>query len=205
MDMSPNADVTFDGLREVTHTAFAHVWARPGLSLAGYTKVMLQGASVEYRPGGETSRRSMIRSTGVEFALAEDENARVREIVSKEFADELRESEKFILVDEPGRDVLLIRAGLLDVVSYVPPEPIGRGDTYLTEIGRVTLVLEIRDSVTQAIYVRAIDRDAIGDDNMMRQSNRATNTFEVKQTVKKWGSILREGMDTFDGYVLTTN
>lgn len=82
----------------------------------------------------------------------------------------------FTLVKELGPDVLLIRAGLLDIVSFVPPERIGRSEIYLTEIGQVTLVLELRDSITNAILLRAIDRDSIGDHGMMQNSNKVFNS-----------------------------
>jgi hypothetical protein len=70
----------------------------------------------------------------------------------------------------------------------------------LAEIGAVTLVLEIRDSITDAILVRAIDRDSIGDDFMMKNSNRVTNTSEVKRVIRKWASALRERLDSFSGF-----
>ena len=200
IDMSPDADVTFDGLHEVKHAAAAKAWAKPGADLAGYTKIMLQGSGIEYRPGGETSRSTFARSTSSEFALTEKQKARFREVVGEVFIDELGKSEKFTLVNEPGADVLLVRGALLDVVSFVPPEQMGRGGIYLDEIGEVTLVLEIRDSVTEAIYVRVADRAAIGDDGMMRESNRATNTAEVRQTVRRWASMLRKRLDSFSGY-----
>lgn len=199
LDMSPGAEVTFDGLHEIKHATAHKAWAKPGIDLSGYTKIMLQGAGIEYRPGGETRRRP-VRSSSNEFALSEEQKAGFREIVAEVFISELGKSEKFTLVNAPAADALIVRGALLDVVSYVPPEPIGRGDVYLSEVGAVTLVLEIRDSTTDAIYVRAIDRDAIGDDGMMQQSNRPMNRSEVRQTIRRWASLLRRRLDSFSDY-----
>ena len=55
----------------------------------------------------------------------------------------------------------MIRAGLLDVVSFVPPDPVGgRTEIYLSRVGEATLVLEIRESESGATLIRAVDRRA---------------------------------------------
>jgi hypothetical protein len=152
LDTGPNAEITFDGLHAVQNSAADKAWAIPGLDLSGYNKIMFEGAGIEFRPGGEAGRTSVIR------------------------------------------------AALLDVVSYVPPETTGRSEVYLTQIGAVTLVLEIHDSITDAILVRAIDRSSIGDDSMMKNSNRVTNTAEVRRVIRRWSSTLRERLDSFSGF-----
>lgn len=98
---------------------------------------------------------------------------------------------------------MLIRIALLDVVSYIPEDTVGRGETFLSTVGEATLVLEIRDSITEAIMVRAVDRDAAEDGSRMTNSNRVTNKAEVKRLIKRWTSKLRERMDSFSGYANT--
>lgn len=200
LDTSPDAEMTFDGLYEVQNSAADIAWARPGVELSGYTKIMHQDVGVEFRPGGESGRLFMARSSGGPFEVTEEQKARFREVAGEVVLEELGKSEKFALVNEPGPDVLLIRTALLDVVSFVPPDPMGRADIYLNDIGEVTFVLEIRDSITGAIMIRAIDRDAIGDDGMMNRTNRVTNTTDVKRLIRRWMSMLREGLDSFSGY-----
>lgn len=200
LDTGPNAEVTFDGLHEVQHSAADKAWAAPDLDLSEYSKIYVQGLGIEYRPGGESGRTSISRSRGGPYEVTEEQKARFGQIVEETLLDELGKSAKFTLVGEPGPDVLQIRVALLDVVSYVPPEPIGRSEIYLSEVGEVTLVLEIRNSMTDAILVRAIDRDSIGDDGMMSSSNKVTNTSDVKRLIRKWMSTLRERLDSFSGY-----
>jgi hypothetical protein len=60
--------------------------------------------------------------------------------------------------DDPGPDVLLIVGGLHDIVSRVPPDMVGRGETYLSSVGEATLILEARDSLSGETIYRAIDR-----------------------------------------------
>ena len=196
----PNAEITFDGLHELKNSAADIAWAMPGVDLSGFTKIMIQDAGIEFRPGGESGRSSFSRSSTGPFEVTEKQKAGFREIVEEVVLDELGKSAKFALVDQPGPDVLLVRVALLDVVSFVPPEQIGRADIYLRDIGEVTLVLELRDSITGAILVRAIDRDAIGSHDRMNRSSRAANAAEVKRLIRRWMSKLRDRLDTFSGF-----
>jgi hypothetical protein len=197
IDTSPEAEVTFDGLHEVKGGRADQAWARPGVDLSQYSKVMLQGAEIEYRPGGESGRSFSARSQGGPYEVTEDQKARLRAVVAEEFLEELSKSEHFTIVSEPGPDVLLVRGAILDVVSYVPPEPVGMVDIYLSRVGEATLVLELRDSITEAILARAVDRRAAEDMTGMSESNRVRNTAEVRRMVGVWARLLRERLDQF--------
>ncbi len=200
IDTGPDAEVTFDGLHEIKGSIADKAWARPDLELSQYSKIRLQGAGIEYRPGGESGRTSMARSRGGPYEVTEKQKEGLRQVVAEAFLDELGKSEKYSLVNESGPDVLLVRGALLDVVSYVPPEPIGRGSIYLSRVGEATLVLELRDSITEAILARVVDRRAAEDmGGMLQESNRVHNTAEVRRLAKRWASMLRERLDEFDG------
>ena len=200
IDTSPNAEVTFDGLHEVKGSTASKAWARPGLDLTGYTKILLEGAGIEYRPGGESGRTAMARSRGGPYEVTEEQKERFQQIVTEAFRDELGKSKLFTIVEESGPDVLLIRGALLDVVSYVPPEPIGRTDIYLSRIGEATLVLEIRDSITEAILARAADRRALENvSGRLVKSNRVTNAADVRFLAQDWASLLRRRLEAFMG------
>ncbi len=200
IDTSPEAEVTFDGLHEIKASTADKAWARPDLDLSQYSKIRLQGAGIEYRPGGESGRTWTARSRGGPYEVTEKQKERLRGVVAEAFLDELGKSEKYTLVNESGPDVLLIRGALLDVVSYVPPEPVGgRSRVYLSSVGEATLVIEIRDSITDAILVRAVDRRAAEQmgGSMARESNRVTNTAEIKRLARRWASLLRTRLDEF--------
>ena len=200
IDTGPDAVVTFDGLHKVKGSRADEAWARPGLDLSGYSKIKLQSAGIEYRPGGEKRRSWRARTGGETYEVTESQKERLRTILAEAFRDELSKSGRFTLVNESGPDVLLIRGALLDVVSYVPPEPIGRVDIYLRSVGEATLVLEIRDSITDAILVRVVDRKAAEDiGGRLQESNRVTNTAEVRRLAKRWASALRKRLDEFGG------
>lgn len=200
VDTSPGAEVTFDGLYEVRNSRADQAWARPDVDISQYSKIMLQGAGIEYRPGGEAGRSWMSRSSGGPYEVTERQKERLQQLVGEAFLEELAKSEHFELVNEPGPDVLLIRGALLDVVSYVPPEPIGgRSEIYLSEIGEATLVIELRDSITETILARAVDRraaEAMGGMGF-QESNRVSNEAEVRRLARSWARLLRERLDDY--------
>ena len=119
-----------------------------------------EGAGIEYRPVKPVNRIAQLERDS-QFPLTRRTEARLRSIVSEAFKTaNSRNRRNFSSSSEPGPDVLTIWGGLVDVVSYVPPDPMGRGNIYLASVGEATLVIEIRDSESNAVLVRIIDRRA---------------------------------------------
>ena len=196
-----DAEVTFDGLTRMEGTVMDIVWARTDIDLTSYTKIQLQSLGVEYRDvdgpysgrAGTSSMRS--RSDVTEFQLDAKTRAAFEDEIGSAFQQELARSDVFEIVTEAGPDVLLIRGGLLDVVSRVPPEPMGNTQIFIDSVGEATLVLEIRGSLSNTIYVRAVDGRAAASTGQMQLSNRATNRAEIRRLGRRWGQLLREGLE----------
>jgi hypothetical protein len=198
IDTGPDAEPTFDGLYPVVGGRMDAAWARPDFSVEPYSKVMLHGVGVEYRPGGSKRTTTRGASGGEFFDPTPEQKVRFEEMMAEAFTEEMAKGEHYEIVTEPGPDVLLISGGLLDVVSYIPPDIVGRGDVYLSRVGEATLVLEIRDSVTGAILIRAVDRRAAEDPaGGFTTSNRVSNSSEFRRVARAWARILREGLDRF--------
>ena len=195
----PEAELSFDGLHKVDNSQADVAWARPDFDISGYTKIMPLSGGIEYRQVKDRGRSSLARSQGGPYFIDDNARARFEELVSEVFREELQMIERFEIVDEPGPDVLAVLGALLDVVSYVPPDPIGgRSYVFLSSVGDATLVLELRDSETGTILARSIDRRAaepIG--ATLQDSNRVTNAAEVRRLIRHWATRLREGLDGF--------
>ncbi len=198
IDMSPDAEVTFDGLHPIIGGRFAEAWARPDFDISTFSKVMLQGADAEFRPGGQNPRQRQSLGPNDHFAVTPEQKVRFQELMSAAFVEELSSSEVFTIVTEPGPDVLLIQGILLDVVSFIPEDRAGRSEVFLSRIGEVTLVLEIRDSISGAVMLRAAERRAAENaGSTMSRSNRVTNSAEFRRVARRWATVLREGLDEF--------
>lgn len=200
----PDAEVTFDDLTRLDGTVMDAAWARTDIDLSNYSKVMFEGAGIEYRPAkgpysGRAGTTSMRRTNQTEFPLDDATKAKFREEIGSVFLEELGKSDQYEIVTEAGADVLLVRAGLLDVVSMVPPEPMGRGTIYLERVGEATLVLELRDSQSNAIFLRTVDRRAAERPGTAMESNPVTNRAEVRRLGRRWGGTLRNALESLIG------
>ena len=196
----PDAEVSHDGLTRMDRTIMDAVWARTDLDLSGITRIRFHGLGVEYRNvDGPYSGRAGIGSTRTtsttsEFQLDEDTRRLFEEEISGAFREEIAKSTVFTLTDEAGPDVLDVHIGLLDVVSRVPPDTVGRSRIFLDRVGEATLVLELRDSISHTVLVRAVDRRA-AESTMAFESTPPRNRAEVRRLGRRWGQIVRDGLE----------
>ena len=195
----PDAELSFDGLHKVDNSLADVAWARPDFDISGYSKILPVSAGIEYRQVKDRGRSMMARSQGGPYFIDDKARRQFEALVAEVFTEELQKLERYEIVDEPGPDVLMVHGGLLDVTSYVPPDPVGgRSYIYLSSVGEATLVLELRDSETGTILARSVDRRAaetIGD--TFTRSNSVTNSAEAKRLIRHWATRLREGLDGF--------
>lgn len=189
------AEESYDGLREVTNARVSQAWVRPELDLSGYDKILPVNAGVQYRDVRKAPTRGTASSRS-EFPVPPEARQRFEALVSEIFREELQKQDRFSLATEPGPGVLVIVGGLMDVVSNVPPEPIGRGEIYLSQVGEATLVLELRDSETNTALARILDRRAAEKVSGMTWSNTVNNTAEVRRLVRAWATRLRTMLET---------
>lgn len=195
----PDAEVSFDGLHKVDNAKASEAWARPDLDLSVYTKLWPVSAGIEYRQVKDRGRSSMATSRGGPYFIDDKARAQFEALVADIFKEELQQIQRFQLVDGPGPDVLMVAGGLLDVISYVPPDAVGgRSEVYLSSVGEATLVLELRDSETGTILARSIDRRAAeSPGGTLQNSNNVSNAADAKRVIRRWAVRLREGLDGF--------
>jgi len=188
MRTGAEAEVTFDGLHRVDNAGFAGVWVKPGAELARYSKILPIKADFHYRAvkGGARSG---------EYAIPENRRERFEKIVVETFAKEMAKSKYYQRTEEPGPDVLVVIGSLHDVVSHVPPEQAGRGGTFVSEIGEATLVLELRDSESNEVLARAIERRTVAPTRELQMSSGVATASEVRKAVAHWARTLRTQLD----------
>jgi hypothetical protein len=179
---------SFDGLVRVKNPGFSAAWVREDFDLSGYSKVMLEGAGIEYQP------MASVGSVRQQFPLSETAIRRIGEIMERAFRTEMARSTRFQLTEQPGPDVLLLWGGLLNVVSYVPPERTGRDDVFLRRLGEATLVIELRDSESRATLARIMDRRALEPVSGSRADS-VNGLGEVRELANSWARLVRRRLD----------
>jgi len=159
---------------------------------------MIGPAAFDYREVRKTlTRTSIHRGNQTEFFVDDKDRAKFEETVGAIFSEQLGTSEHFEIVSEPGPDVLVLQGMLFDIVSRVPPQPVGAGEIYVASVGEATLILEARDSMTGEAVYRAADRRNIQRPGReLMHSNAVTNWAEVRRWAKRWAVRLTDGLDS---------
>ena len=192
----PDAETTFDGLVRIDNARFAAAWVDPEIDLTQYTKIIPGGAAFEFRNVQKVSATVARARNEREFWISDSNKQRLIDTVSEVFDEELQRSEHFTMTDEPGADTLIISGALHDIVSRVPPEDVGRSEIWLRSLGEATLIIELRDSLSNEVIYRAVERRAVENQSQMIRAHTATSWAEVRRWARRWAVRLREGLDS---------
>lgn len=196
---------THDGLIPLQNTRAQRAWIRPGFDLSGYTKVMLVGAGIQYRPVAATAGTTAARSDQTAFAMTEKSKRDLEELITEEFDKALQRLTRFEVVEAPGPDVLLVRGAFLDVVSRVPTEGPGRTDYYLDSVGQATFMVELIDSQSEAVLLRAVDTRAAETPGYTYRSTRVTNAAQARRVFARWATMLVDALNELTSDSLSTD
>jgi hypothetical protein len=173
---------------------FRETWVLPGVDPSKYDKVFVWEGQFEYRDVGPARKtRSMRYSHKSEFGIAEDARRRFEEIVREAFGKEIVKAESFRLITDVAdvdTSTLILRGGLFDIVSRVPPATVGRADIYLANIGEATLALELIDAESGTVIALVAERRAIETLNRMGGPGMPTNTATIIGDIRRWAGNL---------------
>jgi hypothetical protein len=193
-----DAPVEWDGLQRTKVKGIDAAYVRPGVDLAQYGKVMLDPVVVAFDKNWKPER------TGSRTALSPEDRERIKSDLSKLAWDAIkdtlgkknRQSDGYAVVAAPGPDVMRLSTALVDVYVNAPDvQAPGRSRTYVVNAGRMTLVAELRDSETGALFARVLDqREARGNVGLTWSSS-VQNSAEARNAVTSWANILRARLD----------
>jgi hypothetical protein len=188
----PTGEVNIEGLQQVSARNFEAAFVRPGVTFANYGKLMVDELELAFRtPDREQNQ----------FPLGEDQKTRFRAAMATAFGEELGKLEAVDVVIEPGPDVLALHVRVQDIVARAPGRRVGGGRAgfALETVGEMTLVLELRDSQSDEILVRAFDRQAV-EGAAMVSGDGVISTWEgVERIVARWATRTREGLERLLG------
>ena len=197
LQTGPDAERTFDGLVRVDNSRFRYAWADPEVDFSQYNKVMAGGARFEFRAvTKKAGHRSSSPGNQREFWISDANRSKLIETVSGVFQEELNKGQGWQAAEEAGPEVLILRGALLDIVSFIPVDRIGRSEIYLSSLGQATLVREGIDSMSGEVVFRAVERRAIDPIAGVSRSDTVTNWAEVRRLARRWATILREGLES---------
>ena len=192
---SQATETNWDGLVRVRSDKIELVYLAPEADFRPYTRVMLDPSEMAMEKnwlrdqrrdssslGGQATERDVVRALD-----------RGKAQFDKYFAEAYTKA-GFAIATRPAADVLRVSAGVFDIDVTAPDVAISaRSRTYSEEAGAGTLVIEVRDSVTNALLGRAVERRIAGDNGPWIR-NAATNRSDFDQLFRRWAEASANGL-----------
>ena len=189
----------WDGLVRQTGTRLGAVFVRPDAEIVGYRSVMIDPVEVSFARNWEPNRGGRSQLSRLDAGDMAAMQAGVADLFRETFRAEL-ERGGYQLVDVAGPDTLRVTAAIVDLYINAPDtmSP-GRSRTYTANTGRMTLVAELRDSMTGELLARAVDARSGRSSGIMQVTNRVTNTADARRAMGVWATALRQALDEMYG------
>lgn len=192
-------DITTDGLTIIKSTSFTEKQIKNGVKWSEYTKYQITPGEVSFRKNWKRDYNRYQKSLSMK--LTDKDMLRIKNTVEKIVYEELNEALKddggLIKVDEPDSNTLLFKPRVINLDLYAPEVQnapvISR--TYIRQVGRATLFLEVHDAVSGEILARWVDTREDPDKGYFEWANRITNAERVRNVIRSWTKRLVEGLD----------
>jgi len=186
--------VNDEGMVLVENSELASVYADPGADLGIYKRFILLDATVAFKKNWKRDQNSSypfkIKDRDM-VKIQEDVSELFREVFTKELVDS-----GYIMTDELGPDVLLIKPAIGDLDIYAPDVPSSTQTySYSRSAGEMTLNLELFDSLTDDKIVKATDRKKDPDYMRMQWRTSVSNRSDAKRMMTAWAKALRDLLD----------
>lgn len=180
-------------LEKVKRAQFRETYVNTGADFSKYNKLYLGEALFDYRDVGPAQRSRSAYSTMSHksaFGISEADRQKFEEIVGEAFTKEIAKGKKFQVTDTVDANTIIMRGAIVDIISKVPPEFVGRTEIYLASVGEATLVLEFIDGQSGEVLARVAERGVIGGQpgGQISGFSMPTNTVTVVADVKRWAS-----------------
>ena len=184
----------WDGLVQVKAKKLAAAYLLPHADFRAYSKVMLDPAQVAFQKNWARDYNQSTMTLGgrvtdrdVQKAIA-DAQTGLDKIFAETFA-----KQGFQLATAAGSDVARVTFAVIDLEVTAPDVGVGRTYNFSVDAGEATFVIEVRDSVTNQLLGRAIDRRAAGDTGPVYRTS-VSNRDDFKQLFQTWANIAAKGL-----------
>lgn len=182
------------GLEKVRRSKFSDTYVKPEVDFSFYNTVYIGEALFDYRDVKPSKMSSGIYSnttSNLEYPINEEDRRQFEKIVREAFRTEIVKGKHFKIVDVLNTDehTLIMRGVVMDIVSKVPPESVGRTRLYMSSVGGATLGLEFLDGTTGEVLARVAERGRIGDaTGQVSRTSQPVNRTTVIADVKRWAT-----------------
>jgi hypothetical protein len=189
----------WDGLVRQPGTRLNAVFVKPDAEIVAYRNVLLDPVEVSFARNWDPNRGGRSQVGRLNASDMQAIQTGLAELFRETFRAELARG-GYQLVDEAGPDTLRVTASIVDLYVTAPDTmSAGRSRTYTANSGRMTLVAELRDSITGELLARAVDARSARSAGSWGITNRVTNTADARRAMGIWATALRQALDEMYG------
>lgn len=186
---------TVDGLHLVEGTKMAVVYAKPDVDLSQYNRIFLIEPRVAFTKNWLRTQNSIPNQT-----VRKDDMERIKKdlasLFMEVFRQELQNNGGYVLVDGAADDVLIVRPAIIDLDVFAPDTPgTSRTRSAIPSAGTMTLYMELIDSVTGDMLVKAMDNKFDRTRTRIQVQNRVRNEAAAREMLSAWANVLRLALD----------
>lgn len=188
---------THDGLQRVETREVDALYRRPGATLAGYQRILLEPIEVAFSKNWKPEQDTALYRMNPPDR--EKMKREIAELFQETFRQVLTEKGGYSIATEPAEDVVQLRAAIVNIYVNAPDVSMqtpGRTRTFTASAGEMTLIAELHDSVTGELISRAYDRREDQGTGTWTWTTSVTNTAEAKQEIRRWAELLKKALDT---------
>jgi hypothetical protein len=193
--LAADAPESWDGLIEVKPKRMDAAFLLPGADFRPYTKVMIDPTQVAFQKDWQKRINDSRRlSDRVDDDQAQKILATARTNFDDVFVEEFTKA-GYAIVKAPAPDVLRISTAVVNLYINAPDTmSAGRSYSFTAEAGEATLVIEVRDSPTNALMGRVLDRRETRGSAGMQMSTSVTNQAEFRALFRQWATTATKGL-----------
>lgn len=174
-------------LAQLRDTGKARVCITRELPQAEYPSAMLVRVRTEAQPVGSSSTSLVGRPAGTRFQVGPQQKNELERMAEGAFDSALSDL-AMTRTSEGGAGVLSVRGEFLDLIFETPTDTDSGAKYLLDRTGRGTLVVELRDSTSNTLLLRAFDERTTG------IASADADAELLQQLADKWGEMLLESV-----------
>lgn len=190
--------VSEDSLEKVAQTSFDAVYEAPAFDLEAFGQLDVEECTVQFR---DNWLRDQNRNRGPSRRVTADDMKRIEEYLAKSchqiFSTELEEVA--LDVDEASSlaGTLDVRPAVVDLdISSPDVQSPGRETSYSAIPVKMSLRLEMVNSVSGQVVVRVIDQRRADNTMSSRQTSSVGNMADAERILRHWAALVRARLET---------
>lgn len=189
-----DGELTEEGLRQIDPKVLQGAWVRPGIDLAHFESILLLPPKIQLRDLRELYAAIRSEDPAPEYLNEEALTRQISTPFNEAILTRFEQIDSFDLVEDVGRDVLLIRSLMAEVAFVYPSRDVGSLHVFSESGGAwssAIIVLEVRDSMSDNLLARVI-RKAGTSESIYAGGERAFTQREARRWAALAGQLFDE-------------